>query len=486
MKATVNLLRKQGQLKEAYFLAQKQLNEKPEEVNFKNDMLWVYYAFTKEQVKQVNYNNVWKIMKNVCELNVMDNQMFNDSFNWQLIKLINITQKDSHDQSKLLKVLKSCHKMLQKQQASQSKSILIKSIIKHLKTQPQLWQLLNFLDFNHYRKEDFISESYQGKRMMPLYEQMLYAFMKNWLLTAKENNKEAINYLPALEKQLQLISANYSFKFLDYYFSQLYLIMQDKTQASEKALLFLQKNKDQSWAWELLAKSTNNQEVQVFYLSKALVLQYKPAFKVGIMQRLIDIFLQQKNQDKAVCMAQQLIIIRQKEGWSINSSLDELANSKELSSELKNQLDKEVLENAHKAISNAFDNAVLSELIVVGKDNKRSLYFLLSPLGKKYRIKDKRSFLMGKLLMATIIGETVFQIKPIDNKPMATEYIKTMKGSLKKVRDFGFIGDAFVSPAYLKEKEYTGGVLTAIAIKEQNPKTKKQSWRIIKIYTTDE
>ncbi|OYT14615.1 MAG: hypothetical protein B7C24_17345, partial [Bacteroidetes bacterium 4572_77] len=133
MKATVNLLRKQGQLKEAYFLAQKQMNDYPEELNHKNDMLWVYYDFAKEQVRQLNYENVWKIMKQLCELDVADNQMFNDSFNWQLVKLISKTQNDSQGQPQLLMVLKACYKMLQKQVASQSKSVLIKSIIRQLK-----------------------------------------------------------------------------------------------------------------------------------------------------------------------------------------------------------------------------------------------------------------------------------------------------------------------------------------------------------------
>lgn len=486
MKATVNLLRKQGQLKEAYFLAQKQMNDYPEELNHKNDMLWVYYDFAKEQVRQLNYENVWKIMKQLCELDVADNQMFNDSFNWQLVKLISKTQNDSQGQPQLLMVLKACYKMLQKQVASQSKSVLIKSIIRQLKTQAQSWQLLNFLDFNHYRKEDFFSETYQGKRMMPLYEQMLYSFMKNWLLSAKENNKEAMAYLPALEKQLQLIGAHYSFKFLNYYFAQLYLLKQDKAKANEKALLFLKKNKDQSWAWELLAKSSNNQEEQVIYLSKALVLQHKPAFRVGIMQSLINIMLQQKDQDKAICLAQQLMAIRQKEGWSINSPLSELVNSKELPSEFKKQVDREIEKNADKAIISAFNNAVSATLIVSGKDERRSLYFLISPLGKQYRIKDKRNFLLGQLLMVTIIEESVFQVKPLNNKPMATDYIKTIKGKLKKVRDFGFIGDAFVSPAYLKHLPYSADVLRAIAIKEQNPKTKKQGWRVLKIYASDE
>lgn len=486
MKATVNLLRKQGQLKEAYFLAQKQMNDYPEEVNHKNDILWVYYDFAKEQVRQINYENVWKIMKQLCELDITDNQMFNDSFNWQLVKLIGKAQEEPQDQPQLLMVLKACYKMLQKQAASQSKSILIKSIIRQLKAQAQSWQLLNFLDFNHYRKEDFISENYQGKRMMPLYEQMLYSFIKNWLLSAKENNKEAMVYLPALEKQLQIISVHYSFKFLNYYFAQLYLVKQDKTKAAEKALLFLYKNKEQSWAWELLAKSSNTQEEQERYLSKALVLQYKPAFRVGIMQNLINIMLQQKNQDKAICMAQQLMIIRKKEAWSINSSLNELANSKELPSEFKKQLDEEIKKNADKAVISAFNNATSDELIVTGKDKKRSLYFLLSPLGKKYKIKDKRSFLLGQLLIVTIIDETVFQVKPIINKPITTDHIKTIKGKLKKVRDFGFIGDAFVSPAFLNDAQYATDILTAIAIKEQNPKTKKLGWRVLKIYASDE
>jgi hypothetical protein len=278
MKANVQLLRKQGQLNEAYNLASKLLQSNPGDVHIKNDLLWVYYDFTKKQIGQSNYHNIYKIMRQVCKLNIHDNQMFNNSFNWQLIKLIDQSEINSHHQQQLMDVFKSCHLMLQNQPESESKSVLIHKMVKKLKNQNNTWKLLNFLDFKHYRKQDFDNQIYMGKRMMPLYEQTLYAFLKNWLTAAKDHHQEALDDLPYIENQLMLIANNYRFKFLNYYFAQLYLLIDEYNKAGEKALVFLKNNVQQAWAWELLAK-TATKESKIIYLSKALSLQKKEGYQ---------------------------------------------------------------------------------------------------------------------------------------------------------------------------------------------------------------
>jgi len=485
MKESVSLLRKNGQLIQAYQLADKQLTNSPEDKNCKNDMLWVYYAFIKEQLEQINYSNILKIMKKVCELGVFDNQMFNDSFNWQLVKLIGKINTDDNNQKQLLDILKTCHNMLQNQEASESKSILIKMIMKQLKGQPQAWQLLNFLDFSHYRKEDFNSEEYQGKKMMPLFEQMLYAFLKNWLLTAKEKNQEALDYAPVIIQQLNHISQHYSFKFLNYYFAQLYLLIDNKSEAYIKAKLFLQKNLSQAWAWELLAKSTESSEEKIQFLSKALVLQNKKNFTVGILQSIIDHYIFNGESASASYFAQQLIAIRKKEGWNISNSLYQIALANNTNKDIETQLKESIQNNAKNAMQSAFNQASKQTMVISGVDKNRALYFLVSQEGNTYKLKNKKRYHIGQLVLCLVLNDTIVDMQIQKQKTMSTAFIKTITAKLKCVKDFGFLGNAFVSPKVVKSIKNKEDELTALAIKEKNPKTQKLAWRVLHIYSNN-
>ena len=479
MIATVNQLRKEGKLKEAYAKAENQLKENKDHAPYKEDMLWVFYAYLKKYVETTNINNVFKVVGKVCELNMTHNKMFNESLNWQLIKLINNKQLREKNELELIAVLKKCEHILSNQEPSNSKSVLIKMMLKHLKTKSGFWTIFDFLDKKQYQSTDFKPEEYKGKKIMALYEQALYATLKSWMHDAMKGDVKALSLIDKIISLLDNIEKPYQYKFLRFYQVKVLLIAQRVDDANKKATEFLRTSMDQFYAWTLLSDCTNDAKQKIAYLTKALDLQRNKKYSVGILKSLMDIYTKQQDYDMASAMAKQIIKIRQSQDWPIKTELYKVAlrGKKHLGSE---SVKSRMSEAANRALTYCFENAVVCIAVVTGAKADAQMYYLQDSEANTYKVRMARGLKVGQFV-ELVIDKKVVSAKPVKNPIKVEGAIKYFKGSFKPIKEFGFIKNIFVTPK-LCQKLTKGEIKQGVAVKEVNKKTKKQGWRVLCFY----
>ena len=476
MATTVNQLRKEGKLNLAYEMAVQQLNDNKNYSPYQEDMLWVYYAYLKNAVEIKDIDKLFRIIEKVCELNKTDIQMFNDSLNWQLVKLINSKDLNSNEQVKLVEILKMCQSLIMKQQASKSKSILIKMMVKNMKTIDGFWSFFSFLEKKHYLNEDFESTEYNGKKIMSIYEQMLYAYIKSWLKDAEKGKSDAFATIDNILDTINSIEILDKYRFIRFYYAKVLLLAHRNIEAIDVARSFLRSSINQSYAWSLMANCTDDIEHKIAYLSKALSLQKDEKFSVGILNNLMDIFVEQQEADISANIASRIIKIRKEQSWPILSEIYKVEQGR-IGVIKDEEISKKITNDANKAINFCFENAKSTIAVITGNKANTLFYFLFDTEGNTYKVRLSKGLDTGQFIQL-ITDKKVLEAKSIDTPSEVKGAIKKFKGNLKQIKEFGFVKNVFISPQLSKSIE-NGAYIQGIAIREINKKTKKEGWKAI-------
>jgi tetratricopeptide (TPR) repeat protein len=402
--------------------------------------------------------------------------VFNDSLNWKLVKLL--TRKDflETDYKMLISLFEKYSNVLKLQEASQSKSILIKMMVKSLKKQEGFWTINNFLEKKHFLEADFKGAVYMGKKMMPLYEQVIYAFLKSWTVDVQKGIPKAVAELDNVLNQLGAIEHPNNFKFLDYYHAKVLIVSQKYSEAREVAKGFLRKSINQSYAWSLMAECTQSKSEQLAYLSKALELQREEKFSIGVRKRMMDIYMEQQQLDIAAKMAEDIIRIRQQNNWSVHVDIHKI-RLKTTASFTNKQMQQQLNTEASKAMNYAFENIKSIVAVVTGALKNKPIYFVLDYMGNTHKIRLKGKVKIGQFV-EIMEDKIVLQANIIEMPEDIHGAIKRFEGTFKSIKEFGFVKEVFITPKLSKECS-DGDMLKGIAIKEINKKTKKQGWKAI-------
>jgi hypothetical protein len=472
---SVSTLRKEGKLKQAYSLASDRLDSKPGYIPYVEDIMWVYYEYAKQAVINSRPDNMIRIMSKICNLNYANNQMFNESFNWQLIKLFNNKNLQKSKTSNLIDLIKTCNTFVRNQQASVSKSVLLKSILRLLKNNDNAWSMLDYLDKKHFRKEDFQSEIYNNAKMMPLFEQFLYAYSKSWLTSIKDGKSNALTKKDSLLSILREFENNKQYRFVLYYKAKVNLIA-DKNSAYTDTQSFLKTSISQSYAWTLLSECSSNTEHQISYLSRAILLQKDEKFTLGARQTLFNIYLKQNNTIMVNYLVYSIINIRQRNKWAISNALSQWQTI-ELGDDDIRQAQENIKRNANSAIFNCFVNAISYKAIVTAIVPNKRMFYAVDTNGATHRFKQKLKLDIGEFV-EIIIDKKILEIKPIPQPYSITGSIRRFEGKFKSIKDFGFVKDIFITPK-LAQNINTVSKYYGYAIEELNKKTNKMSWRAV-------
>ena len=476
METTVNQLRKSGKLKDAYLMAENKLIIEPKYEPYLQDMQWVYYSYLKLAVDINNAEMLYRITDKIYDLSYLDNLMFNESVNWQLVKFINKQPGLSSGRSRLFDFLLLVNKLITGFGASQSKSVLIKTMLKKTKGHDYAWMIVDMLGLDNYMDQDFVSETYKDVKMMPLYEQLLYTFIKTWLQSLEDNNADAVSKLSEVMEILNEKKIN-KYKFTAYYQAKVYLMANLQEDAYRSAINFVRKNYSQSWAWEMVAKCTNDSEQQISLLIYALSVAQKEAFSVGILDKLVYSFVE-KDLSIAQYYARKLIVIKNKNKWNIKSDILKISNE-ENDNEVVIEKVKQLTKKSEKlAILTAFDELQFIEAIIVSYNSKKRCYFVLDANGNSKMLRTKKRMPIGQMLDLKIYKGNIISHNEI-KAVVQNNYIRQFEGKIKRVKDFAFVNSVYINSRELSKIALSKQTIKGIAIKEINPKTKKSGWRAI-------
>ena len=471
---TVNGLRKEGKYKLAYQKAINNLLDKPGYIPYIDELVWVYYDFSKIAVANSNVTNMLKISSKLCELHYLENNIFNESFNWLLVKLLNNKNLQASKSQELINLIKSCSALIKDQEPSLSKSVLLKSFIRLIKKREDAWQLYDYLCDKHYRKEDFQSEYFDNKKMMPLYELALYTSTKSWLKAAEQGYRDALENQKLVLEVLTKYEARKDYRFVKYYISKVYNIINNKDKAQEYAKAFLKTAITQSYAWALISENCTNRAKNIIYLSKAIVLQRDEQYSIGLRQKLMSYL--NDNEDKKLIeyLAVSIIKTRRSNNWTIPNSLDKWRDSKLERTDINNAIQKLNI-IANKAIGICFNDVETVVSIIVSERNNK--YIAKDSKGRQYHFKYKKGLKSGSFVNIKydgIVLEVLWTEAPKEIKGAIRYY----EGNYKSIKDFGFIHNIFISP-YISNKMQANKLYKGYAIEELNKKTKKIGWKAI-------
>ncbi len=230
----INELRRDNKLDEALEKAIQALESDAENIWNKRAASWVYYEYLKKYSEHNSFDAFKAILLKLKELQLPeDEKMVFDNSAWQIGRLIyNLQKQDPVSYSKINEVF-DIIKEFHFTKPSESYSFIYKAFHKGYQNWSKYLEFADWWNFENFRQEDYQSEEYNGRAMMPLAEKAFIAYAKKLLegepLDAygqrRDIDKDRIrSFLPLLD---ELIEQYPYFKYSSFYKAKLLLALGD-------------------------------------------------------------------------------------------------------------------------------------------------------------------------------------------------------------------------------------------------------------------
>ena len=470
----VTQLRKQGKLNEAWKQANEYLKLNPMDQKLKEQMLWVYYAFLKQEFEKNGNANMIKIFGQLMVLGVFDNDYFNNGLNWMLTKYL-IGLKVSRNKPDL-NLITAFIKILVKQKPSESKSIFIQNLLSIIKTYPLLEHLVLELNNVDFRAEDEHPRALNGKQLMPIIERWVYAFMKVVLKGQNDQSKVIDN-----QKVTAILEKFPHYQFLNYYYAHFLLKNDQMDLAKKKAYIFLLQHLKKSWAWELYADCLDDKKLKTDCLANAVCLCSKEEYGLTALNKLFSLLKANKSPDLQNKIASHIARIRQRNQWNVSDEIIQIAaNNNKLISDT--QYREFIMQASEHALNELLNELEQKTALKTGYDSKRNLSFFICQDGEKNRYKLNKQDAKKDLFHLYFYQGKVVHMRAIDKHiSVDYDYIKTIKAKIIHKDKFGFIADAYIANRIyisIKDREEA----QVICVKEKHPKLSKMVWKVISLW----
>jgi tetratricopeptide (TPR) repeat protein len=508
-------LRESGKLEEALMMAQNEFQASPENIWAKRNLAWVYYAFLKRD--QGSQEGFMEKLSKAIELKIPENEnMFYEQFCWVIgghnFK-ISKSELSSADKFNSIKAIFQTIKTIKLEQ-SKGHSFLMKSFhnaFKEVPTDGQFNQenLINtsksyvevfqWTGFDSFLEEDFEPFEVNGRKIMSFVEQVIIGYSKVLLRGEQIKTNGFITVIDEEKTDLFLAFLNVvidehpEFQYSLYYKSKLLLAL-DRFEDAKKSLIpFVKKKKNDFWVWDLLGEAySDDSDIQIACLCKALTLNAKESFLVKVHQKLADLLVGKELYKEASVEVLNSISIRKKNDWKINNELIKYTHLDWFKKEVKIKENKnfyeeqsilaeELLYNNHDEIVIVIDFVNTNKKVVnFIKDIKVNGFFSYKHLKMTPKIGD-----IYKVRLNPIGEDGFYKVLTFKRSPSAdAEAIKKVSGNLRIAvnGDYGFINDSFVSPDLIKNHKLTDGdEVTGKIILSFNKKKNDWGWKVFQI-----
>ncbi len=524
-------LKNAGKLDEALAMAKSEFEASPENIWAKRNLAWVIYDLFKKV--QGNNEAFLPMISKVEELKLPETeQMFYEQLCWvigghnfKILKsdLSNLEKfnavKAVFNSIKLLSIVPysggGLFSKSLKIKANKGFSFLLKSFHNAFKDLPSNGQfnkdnfidnsksykeLVDWIGFNSFLKEDFEPNQVKGRKIMSFVEQVIIAYSKILLQgeriagagfqPTKINIERTDSFLTFLK---EVIEKHPEYQYSLFYKSKLLLALERFDEAKETLLTFVKKKKNDFWVWDLLAEAyPEDIDVQIGCLCKALTLNTKESFLVNVHQKLATLLVQEELYTEASVEALNSINIRKKNDWKVNNELIKYTHQNwfDKNQDLKSNkkfyqeqalLAEELLYNNHEEVIIAIDFVNTNKKMVnFIKDKSMHGFFSYKHLKINPQIGDMYKARLNKKGDEGFF--TVLTIKPANGA--ISECVKEISGKIRipENRDFGFLENNFVSPDLIKKHQLEDGdKVGGDVILSFNKKKNDWGWKVFQI-----
>jgi len=498
-------LRKLGNLEEALKMANQDLEKESENIWNKRSIAWVYHDYLRDFATKENFE---KFMVYLIKLKALDlpadEKMVFDSCAYQIGKLIFSFANDEHiDYSKVNSLFENI-KTFHFTKPSESYSFLYKAFHKCYKNWTNYPQFADWWGFDNFSSQDYLSEEFKGKKIMPVVEQAYIAYSKKLIegehakigtiaLAQKTINAGKIKeFLPKLDI---IIETHPEYQYPPYFKAKLLLALGNEKEVLTNFIPFAKKKRNDFWVWELLADTFQPEdEKKIACLCKALSLKTPNEFLINTRQKLTEILIKHNKFQEAKTEIVKILLTRNENNWKIPKQISEWARQEwfKNNASLKDNSSfyKQYLKSAEEILFADIPEEVVvvefinenKSIINFVKDKSKHGFFSYSGMIEKPKI--------GDLINVRFSGEgqdgfyKVLSIKKSSSDSVCNS-IKLFQGKLKmrEPASFGFVEDIFVEPSLIVKHELNkNDMIKGKAILSFNKKKNEWGWKAIEIY----
>lgn len=379
MSKQITILRKAGQIEEAYNLAVAIIKEtSPSDSSFiwvQRALSWVLY----DQLKAIDYvDKKFEWFQKVDEIvnAEIDSSevMFWNSFSSCVYKALKSIEVDKQDL-----IVDFCKKIpFTKLVESNSSQYFNYIIHKTLKDHKDYGVVIDQLGFDNFSEEDYQMFTMEnGKSIMSHVEQVICAYTK-WLLKEQsERVSQIVSYDDKVRQWIKTIS-NLSngqiMKFPMYCQAKLFAAINDNESAKKVLLPFVKDNSSQFWVWSTLASLESNKDTKAALYARALQCKTKDSFLSNVRSQLIEYFVAQNMWNHASVEINKVVDSAKSNKFTISNRISSLANDSRIVNAIVPDNHKEVLNTlAQNSDQILYSDDPSSKIIITHINTEKSI-----------------------------------------------------------------------------------------------------------------
>ncbi len=495
----IKALRKDGRMKEAFAMANAELQAEPDNIWSKRNISWVYYEYAKQFAEKGDLTGFLKCLESVKALELPpEDVMLFDTMAWQIGKIVyrSIDEQNSH-MNELLQIFHITQNF-SFTKPSPAYSFLFKAFHKAFKNHGSYLQVADWWGLDNLGPEDYRLELMpDGDRIMALAERAYINYAKHLLPQTDHFGQLTFNkvcveaFLPRLTA---LIESHPEYLYPPYFNAKLLLALGDKEHMHAKLLPFARKKSGDFWVWDILAEAFSEDKESVFACyCRALLCRSSEEMLVSLREKMAALLIERKMFDEARGEIDKLVDARNKKGWKVPKSIQDWMAS-EWYKVAQPLMSNEGLYKRHEFQADALLYADIPEEAVIVEfvnTNKKMLSYLAAGdrLGffKYERFLDKVK--IGDILNVRFQdygGEApsrVFTVIKADDNEIRRQFIKPIDDIVKIRADqpFGFVDDVFIPPDVVSDLKLVNGMhVKGNAIKTYDKKKARWGWKYLK------
>lgn len=318
----IAMLRKAGQLHEAYTAMQSYYPEHQEENNCANLYAWILSDLACAEANKQDLDGLCRYLEEMCAIS-MDKDTIPpmEQLAWKLLNMLrDLAEKNWNDYA-VLDILIVPLTAMCYHEGSQVASLICSSVCK-LKKWTRAGELLRTLTAYLLPKDFLPFKTPQGKLIMSLAENCNCKIC-NWLLLTG-NQDEIEKFLPA---QRALIEKHPEYTYPTFYLAKMLMKCGRNKEAICELKPFAKQKSGEFWLWELLGDAQETDEESLPYYSKALLCRAKEDFLVKLYEKVGLVFARVEQYGVAHALVDKAIAVRRAQGWRIGYALQEATHA---------------------------------------------------------------------------------------------------------------------------------------------------------------
>lgn len=314
----IAMLRKTGQLQEAYTAIQSYYLEHEEENNCANLYGWILSDLACAAVNKQDLDGLCRYLEEMCAISMnKDTIPPMEHLAWELLKMLRTFANKNWNDYAVLDILIAPLTAMCYHEGSQVASLICFGVCK-VKKWMRAGELLKTLTVYLLPKDFLPFKTQQGKQIMSLAENCNCKIC-NWLLLTG-NQDEIEKFIPT---QRALIEQHPEYTYPTFYLAKMLLKCGRNKEAICELKPFAKQKSAEFWVWELLGDAQETDEESLPYYSKALLCRAKEDFLVKLYEKVGLVFARVEQYGVAHALLAKAVTIRQTLGWRIGYALQE-------------------------------------------------------------------------------------------------------------------------------------------------------------------